>query len=128
MIEYVDIFSGVENRVNLPVSTTGTSVTIGAGPFTFLGQAYELDDDVDTDLGVESFNRIAFGYLVRVVATDEITVLWDSMAPGDWPFVFEVGGPYQLIQKLVALEIPADANDLSAENVDFKCFRLIEEV
>jgi hypothetical protein len=127
MIQVVDIVSGAENQVSLSMSATGAVVSVGAGAFTHLGQDRNLDDDVETDFGVESFDRVIFGYLVQVVATDEITVLWDVMGPGDRSFSFEANGPYMLICKLAALEVPADADDFAAESVSFQHFRIVEE-
>lgn len=127
MITTIDIPCGSENEISLSVNATGTVVSVGAGPFRFIGQDSILDDDVETDLGVESFDRVIFGYLVRVIATDEITVLWDIMGPDDLSFTFEENGPYDLIHRLAVLEVPADANDLTADNVSFQHIRITEE-
>lgn len=126
MIQYVDIVSGEDNRVDLPVSISGMVVTVGAGSFTHVGVGYQLDEDVETDLLIDADSRVAFGYLVRVVETGEITVLWDTVKPVDWPFVFEADGPYELLHKLVTADIPAGVSDLIAENVVFQCFRIVE--
>lgn len=125
MLETNEIIGSKQTNIELPVYVSGTTITIGAGPFVFNGVSYELDDDVVNDFSVSSSLRYIIAYLVRVVNGGEITVMWDEHDGTEMPYVFGPDSPYQMFERLIFATIPANASDFSDESVRITAYRLI---
>jgi len=123
MLEYHDIVGSRALEIDLEVVISGLDITVRAGTFRHVVE-HQITDDVEASFSQESVPCIIYGYLVEVIETVEITVLFDKQLPGDIPFVFDRESPYRLIETLIVAELPANATDFSSEDVKFKVFRI----
>lgn len=128
MITYHDGRAGSARNIQLDVSASGMTLTVSQGAFRDRNIDYEITDDVEVIFDVQSYRRSVFGFLVEVVATNEITILYDERGPGDVPFDFSAEDTYRLIERILIAEIPPDATDLTDESVVITVNRIVSSL
>jgi hypothetical protein len=125
MVTYHDGRAGPSRDIQLSVDASDMTLTVAQGDFRDDGVDYQITDDVEVTFDIQNYRRSVFGFLVEVVATGEITILYDERGPGDVPYDFGAENTYRLIERLLIAEIPADANDLTHSSVKIDVTRVV---
>jgi len=101
--------------LDLAVTVSGMTITVGQGAFKHNGADEVLDDDVDHVVTADPTNPTnVLGYLVRVKADSSIDVVVDEVVEDgvDEVYAFDDASPYEFLHLFYYVEVPANETNL----------------
>jgi len=104
--------------VDLTVSSSGMTVSVGAGAFVLGGVSHDLTEDATATLASDPAHKtFATVYLCKEVGTGLLKVVVDEMVkdPAVTPVPYQFkGSPYNVLHQLAYIEVGAGVSDLDA--------------
>jgi hypothetical protein len=128
-IRYYDRDSVIRNKyVDLPVSVSGMTVTVGKGSFKILGTSYFLMEDEEVEIELFDTNATYFGWLVYDNEAEETRLFVDrAVRNGERRHDFEKDTRFHRLHNLFLLTVFPGITSLDdVEEGDFTVYRYVE--